>query len=152
MSRAGGRLAAAGAIVVCLLVPWCGSLTGCGNAAAPAPQDDTYDRLRKVYNLYRAYVDKNQKGPTSEDALREFGKGLTPQERAERSIGDDLDSIFVSPRDKEKFVVQYNLKPNPAKPQALAWEATGKNGMHCVVLTMGYPAEYDEKTLNEAKK
>ena len=143
---------AAAALVACLVLMLCCSLVGCGNVAAPAAQDDTYERLRKVYNLYRAYVDKNQKGPASEEALREFGKNLSPQERAERSIGDDLDSIFVSPRDKEKFVVQYNLKPNPAKPQALAWEATGKNGMRCVVLTMGYPAEYDEKTLNEAKK
>ena len=48
--------------------------------------------------------------------------------------------------------MRYNIRLDPSKNQVLAWEATGRNGMRCVMLTMGYPAEYDEKTLNESKK
>ena len=152
MGREGGSagycvlLAAFLGLLTCAIAP------GCGKGAAPAAQDDTYVRLKKLYSLYRTYVDKNQKGPPNEEALREFGQKLSPQERADRSIGDDLENIFVSPRDKEKFVVRYNLRLDPSKNQALAWEATGRNGMRCVMLTIGYPAEYDEKTLNESKK
>jgi hypothetical protein len=152
MGRAGGAVGAGILLAAILALASWMVVSGCGKGAAPAVQDDTYERLRKLYSLYRAYVEKNQKGPPSEEALREFGQKLSPQERADRSIGDDLETIFVSPRDKEKFVVRYNLRMDPAKNQALAWEATGRNGMRCLVLTMGYPAEYDEKTLNEMKK
>jgi hypothetical protein len=154
MDQAGGRLlhhGSAPARCVYLLLAFVA--VGCGGGAVgPAPQDDTIERLRKLFNLYNAYVQKQQKAPPNEAALREFGQKLTPQQRGDLTIGEDLESIFVSSRDQQKFVVQYGLKPNPAKSQALAWEATGKNGMRCVVLTMGYPAEYDEKTLEESKK
>jgi hypothetical protein len=154
MSRAGewtascGYLLASGYLIVALLLS-----SGCRTRVVSSSQDEVKIRLAKLYNLCRAYEEKNRKPAPSEDALREFGHSLPSQERADRSIGDDLDSIFVSPRDKQKFVVQYNLKMNPAKNQALAWEAAGQNGARFVALTMGgYVAEYDEKTLNEAKK
>ena len=84
------------------------------------------DRLKKLFNLYKAYVDKNQKGPPSEQALLDFGKALSPQERADRLIPDDLDSIFTSPRDNKKFVVQYGVNLD-AGDRPIAWEA-GKGG------------------------
>src|SRR2546423_1829088 len=154
MGRAGGWLASFHwllVVSVAVLAPWLS--LGCGTRVVSSSQDEVKIRLSKLYNLYRAYEEKNRKPAPSEEALREFGKGLSPQERTERSIGDDLENIFVSPRDKQKFVVQYNLRMNPAKNQALAWEANGQNGMRFVALTMGgYVAEYDEKTLNETKK
>ncbi len=154
MGRAGGPPKIFGAsLVIGIVVLACVLSSGCGSAVISSSQDEVKTRLARLYNLYRAYDEKNRKPAPSEDALREFGKSLSQQERSERSIGDDLDNIFVSPRDKQKFVVQYNLKMNPAKNQALAWETTGQNGMRFVALTMGgYIAEYDEKTLNESKK
>ena len=154
MGRAGGRPSNFGSSLVVVIVAFAYLLSsGCGSGVISSSQDEVKIRLAKLYNLYRAFDEKNRKPAPSEDALREFGKSLSPQERTERSIGDDLENIFVSPRDKQKFVVQYNLKMNPAKNQALAWEATGQNGMRFVALTMGgYIAEYDEKTLNESKK
>jgi hypothetical protein len=127
-------------------------LGGCGGAAVAPPQSDAQDRLAKLMNLYRYYVEKTQKAPSNEQALMEFGQKLTPTERSERVIGDNLEEIFVSPRDKQKFNVKWNIKPEPAVNRALAWEATGQNGMRWVALTMGYVVEYDEQQLKDVMK
>ena len=132
-------------LLACVVQP------GYGGSVA-APQSDAQDRLAKLMNLYRAYVEKNQKGPPSEEALREFGQKLPANERADRRIGDDLENIFVSPRDKQKFMVKYSIKPEPSVNRALAWEATGEKGMHWVALTIGYVVEYDETTLKQYTK
>ena len=125
--------------------------SGCNSGAAP-PKPDAQDRLSKLFNLSRAYADKNQKPPPSEQALREFAAKLTPEERSARLIGDDLESIFVSPRDSEKFMVKYNVRPDPAVNRAVAWESKGENGMRWVALTMGYVVEYDEEQLKQYTK
>jgi hypothetical protein len=138
--------------VGCFALMLCAWMSGCGAHGASAPQADAKDRLSKLFNLYRAYAEKNQKPPANEEALRGFGQKLTPTERADRLIGDDLEGIFTSPRDGQKFVVQYGMKPDPGRSRALAWEVTGQNGMRCVALTMGYVVEYDEQTLNESKR
>jgi len=144
--RRGKHCASVCAILTLLLVaPAC-------NRNAVKPVSDAQDRLSKLMNLYRCYTDKNQKPPATEEALREFGQKLSPQDRADRLIGDDLESIFLSPRDNQKFVVKYNLRPDPATNRALAWEAAGKDGMHFVALTMGYVVEYNEESLNQYKK
>jgi hypothetical protein len=139
-------------IQLALVVGLCLAAASCANTEATSSQPDVQDRLKKLFNLYKAYVDKNQKGPPSEQALREFGQSLSPQERADRLIPDDLESIWTSPRDNKKFVVQYGVKLDPSKNRAIAWEADGKEGMRYVALSIGYISLYDEKTLNEAKK
>ena len=145
-SRRAMLLACSTALCVCL------AEAGCGGAAVAPPQSDSQDRLAKLMNLYRVYVEKNQKGPPNEEALREFGKTLTAEERSARLIGDDLEAIFTSPRDNQKFNVKYNIKPDPAVNRALAWEATGKDGQHWVALTNGYTVDYDENQLKEVMK
>jgi hypothetical protein len=110
------------------------------------------DRISKLANLYRLYVEKNRKGPPSEEALREFGQKLSETERADRRIGNDLEGIFTSPRDNKKFVVRYNLKIDPSQDRAVAWEDTGVAGKRVVALSQGYIVEYDEETLNGFKK
>ena len=152
MGRAGGWSASLGWFLagsLTLLV--CAPHVGCGRTAV-APQTDAQDRLNKLMNLYRAYTDKNKKPPANEEALREFFKTLSDQERSDRLIGDNLDEMFVSPRDNQKFNVKYNIKPDPSVNRALAWEATGKNGMHWVALTMGYTVEYNEESLKQYTK
>jgi hypothetical protein len=125
---------------------------GCAGGAGAAAQSDAKEELGKLFNLYRLYVEKNKKGPASEEALREFGKGLSAEERASRLIGDDLDGIFTSTRDNKKFVVRYNLRIDPSQNKAVAWEETGVDGRRLVALTMGYVVEYDDTMLNQAKK
>jgi hypothetical protein len=125
---------------------------GCGPPAAK-PEPDAKVRLTKVLRLYQVYVDKNKKGPPNEQALREFGQKLSPKERDEYLIGDELDNIFTSPRDKQKYVVTYNLKLEPSgKTRAVAWEADGKDGKRFVALSVGYVEEYSEERFKEYKR
>jgi hypothetical protein len=134
-----------------VLVAVLGIHAGCSGGATP-PRPDAQDRLSKLFSLYRAYADKHQKPPPSEQALREFAATLTPEERSARLIGDDLENIFVSPRDNEKFVIKYNVRPDPAVNRAVAWESKGEKGMRWVALTMGYVVEYDEEQLKSYTK
>jgi hypothetical protein len=129
----------------------CALVAGCGPAVAPA-EPDAKINLKKVLALYQAFVERNRKGPASQQELVEFGKKLTPQERDAYLIGEDLEGIFISPRDKQPYVISYNLSLAPGGPtKAVAWEATGKDGRRFVALTMGYVEEYDEQTFNEYK-
>src|SRR5262249_54515266 len=129
----------------------CGNL-GCGGGrVAPTTDPEAKLRLEKLLKLYQAYADKNKQGPPNEQALREFGQKMSPKERDEYGIGDDVDKLFISPRDNQKYVIQYNLKLDPGS-RALAWEATGQGGRRFVALTMGYVVECDDEQLKEYKK
>jgi hypothetical protein len=119
---------------------------------AAQPEPEAKVRLRKVLQLYKVYVDKHRKGPPNEQALREFGQKLSSQERDEYMIGDDLDSIFTSPRDNQKYVIQYNLKLDPSQSRAVAWEASEQSGKRFVALAAGYVEEYDDETFKQYKK
>jgi hypothetical protein len=133
------------AVLVCEAV-------GCGGGSA-AGEPEAKTRLTKVLRLYQVYADKNKTSPPSEQALREFGQKLSAKERDEFLIGDDLDGIFTSPRDQEKFVVRYNLKFDRGGPtRAIAWEATGQGGKRFVALSIGYVEEYDDQTFKEYSK
>jgi len=142
------RLAALG-LLVCggLVVAGCG-----GNRSASSAQPDGKERITRLFNLYRTYSDANHKAPASEQALQEFGQKLSANERADRLIGDDLEGIFVSPRDNKKFVVRYNTKLDPSKSRAVIWEEDGQDGMRFVALSIGYTVEYNDSMLAEAKK
>jgi hypothetical protein len=119
---------------------------------APPPEPEAKVRLTKLFRLYKAYVDRNKKGPPNEQALHDFGQKLTPQERDEQLIGDDLDSIFTSPRDNQKYAVHYNIKLDPGQTRAVAWEATGQGGKRFVALSLGYVEEYDDETFKQYMK
>src|SRR5262249_37316573 len=75
----------------------CTAVGGCAGKLKTA-EPDAMDRISRLKNLYFLYVEKNKKGPPSEEALREFGKKLSETERADRRIGNDLEGIFTSPR------------------------------------------------------
>ena len=129
----------------------CATLTGCGSSAPP-PAPDVEGRIGKLFRLYQAYVQKNQKGPPSEEALREFGQKLTAKEREEFSIGEDLETIFTSPRDNKKFEVQYNIKIDPSQNRAVIWESTSQDGTRFVALSIGYIVQYADDQLKDYKK
>lgn len=126
-----------------------GAWAGCGSGNATAQRPDAEDRLIKLYNLYRAYVEAEKRPPPNEEALRQFGRKLTPEQRSARLIGEDLESIFVSPRDGKKFVVRYNVRIDPGQNRAVIWEETGENGLRWVALSIGYTTQCDEETFKE---
>lgn len=127
-------------------------LVGCGRPAGK-PEPDAKVRITKVLRLYQAFVEKNKKGPPDEPALLEFGRKLSTQQRDEYMIGEDLDTILTSPRDNQKYVIQYGVKLDPGgTTRAIAWEATGKDGKRWVALSRGYVEEYNEETFQQYRK
>jgi hypothetical protein len=139
------------ALVTFAVVAICALVVGCGPPTS-APQPDAKVRLTQVLRLYTAYYEKYRKGPPNEQALREFGQKLTPAEREANLLMDDLENIFTSPRDNQKFEIRYNTRIDPGQSRAVVWEATGKDGKRFVALTNGYVEEYDEQTFAEHKK
>jgi hypothetical protein len=140
-----------------LLLTWgivvfvCCCHLGCGGGGQSEPEGKV--RLTKVLRLYQVYVERNKKGPPSEQALRDFGQKLSAKERDDYLIGDDLDTIFTSPRDNQKYAIRYNLKLDPGgQTRAVAWEATGEGGKRFVALSIGYVEEYDDETFQEYNK
>src|SRR5262245_27502832 len=125
--------------------------SGCGSSAS-APLPDVESRMAELFHWYHAYVQKNQKGPPNEEALKEFGKKLTSEERANYRIGNDLESIWVSPRDNKKFEVNYNVKIDPSQNRLVIWESTSQNGIRYVALTFGYVVAQDDETFKGQKK
>jgi len=139
-------------VCVCCAVLACCPSVGCGPRVA-APEPDAKVRLTKLLRLYQVYVTKNRKGPPGESALREFGQKLSSKERDEYLIGEDLENIFTSPRDNQKYMVRYNLRLDPSgSTRAVAWEANGQNGKRYVALSIGYVEEYDDQTFKEYSK
>jgi hypothetical protein len=130
----------------------CCSPLGCSGRGGQS-EPEAKARLTKVLRLYQVYVEKNKKGPPDKQTLRSFGQKLSPTQRDEYLIGDDLDNIFTSPRDQQEYVIRYNLKLDPGgQTRAVAWEATGKGGERFVALSNGYVEEYDDETFKEYNK
>jgi hypothetical protein len=125
---------------------------GCGPAPTKA-EPEGKARLNKLLRLYQAYVRQNKTGPPDEAALREFGQKMSPQERDAATIGDDLESIFISSRDGQKYVVTYGLKLDPGgKMRFVAWEAVGQNGRRFVALSNGYVEEYSDEAFQRDRQ
>ena len=140
-------------LVCWVAVLLCCCPVGCRKGPAPSSDPEVKQRLEKLFRLYRAYVDKHHKGPPNEQALREFGRNMTASEKDEHGVGEDVDTLFTSPRDQQPYVIQYNLNLAPGGPtRAVAWEATGQSGKRFVALTVGYVEEYDEETFNQYRK
>jgi len=135
----------------CLLIVLCEILPGCSSGGNDVRADsEGKTRITQLKQLYKAYVDRNKKGPADEAALREFGSKLTAEERASYLIGDDIDALFTSPRDKQKYVIRFNQKFEPTGPmRGVVWEAQGQDGRRYVALTNGYVEEYRDEMAQE---
>lgn len=135
------------------LIPWMfiGLLlcyVGCGSNSSGITQTDTKTQIERLFNLYKSYVDTKQKGPANEKSLKEYAKELSNKQLDELLIGKDVESIFVSPRDKEPFHIVYGQTlSGGGQPVAVIYEKTGQNGLRYASLSMGYTEEYDEETL-----
>ena len=122
--------------------------SGCGSNTSGVTQTDTKTQIERLFNLYKSYVDTKQKGPANEKTLKEYAKELSDKQLDELLIGKDVESIFVSPRDKEPFQIVYGQSlSGGGEPVAVIYEKTGQNGLRYASLSMGYTEEYDEETL-----
>src|SRR5262245_9314131 len=141
MARAASAVSWRGWSIVVVLS---GCLVGCHKDGGDT-EPQAKGHLRKLLALYQVYGEKNSRGPPDERALRDFGQKLTAKERDEYLIGDDIDGLFTSPRDKQKYVIVYNVRLDPGgATRAIAWEADSQGGKRYVALSVGYVEEYDD--------
>ena len=131
-------------------------LVGCSESRDPskATSDPVAKvRLTRLYRFYQMYSQDKKKPPPNEQALKDFIRTLpTAEKEAAGIVGDDVDSLFVSPGDGEKYHIEYGLVTRSAGNRALAWEQTGKDGQRYVALTMGYVVQCDEERFQGYKK
>jgi hypothetical protein len=101
------------------------------------------------------YSNEKKKPPPDEKAFKDFIRSL-PQADKEAALikGDDVDPLFISPRDGQKYHIEYGLVVRPGgQDRALAWEETGQKGMRYVVTTpMGYVRTCGEEEFQKLTK
>jgi hypothetical protein len=133
----------------------CG-LVGCSSNSPEAATSDPLAKVRltRITKFYGLYTNQKKKPPADEKSFKDFVRSL-PQEEKEAALihGDDVDPLFVSPRDGQKYHIEYGLMARPgAQNRGLAWEETGQNGKRYVSMTMGYVKECDEEEFQKLTK
>jgi hypothetical protein len=132
-------------------------LAGCG----PDPLDSvTAQRLKALSGMYLTHaVAKNGGGPASEEAMKKYLKNVEAIALQNNGIDPKaIDSIFVSERDQQPFVVLYGksiMQVSGESKEPLAYEKTGKNGKVLVAYTntkVDHVSEAQLKELLAAKK
>lgn len=140
--------------VVVLGLAFLAGLAGCSSRDPSQATSDPLAKVRltRMLKFYQMYTDKKNKPPPNEEAFKEFLRTLPQEEKTAAGMGEDVDSLLVSPRDGQKYHIEYGVVARPtAQNRALAWEETGQNGMRYVLLTMGYVKECDEETFQVYK-
>ena len=112
------------------------SLTGCSDDALKSP---TALRMSGLANAFLDHVVSANGPPADEAALKKHMKGLRESVQYDYHIDpNNIDSSFVSERDKEPLVVAYGKgigKISGDSKHVIAHEKTGKNGKRLVVFT-----------------
>lgn len=137
-------------------VVWLAVLVGCQTSSSDK-LDDTATRLQKLHTLLSVYLVEgkpvqgertNETGRPNEEGLKAFVATLAPHRKETFGI-TDTQEIFVSPRDGQPFVINYDM---PSSGHVLAiWEQTGTDGKRYVVYADGNVEEVDEETFSKIK-
>jgi hypothetical protein len=130
-------------------------LLGCSSSHDPskATSDPLAKvRLTRLVKFYQMYTALKNKPPANEEAFVEYLRTLPQDEKVAAGVGDNVESLLVSPRDGQKYHIEYGTVARPTgQNRALAWEEVGKDGNRYVALTMGYVQSYDEETFQHYK-
>ena len=126
------------------------AFSGHGKPMTTTSDPEVKTRLEKLFKLYKSYVNENRKGPANAQALKDYYAKLPAEEKA--AYGDNVDTLFVNPRDGAEYVVRYGVRVDSARSEALIWEKDGKDGNRYVALTMGYVALKPEDEFKELRK
>lgn len=142
-SRGWGRCGSATAGVLAMVVVSLG-LASCGKHGAPPKVESNLHTLMTFYGRYTAQHQGQR--PSDADALKKYIGSQSPDQLAKMEI-TDVDSLFVSPRDGQPYVMRYGVLPPPATPlggTVVAYEQTGVDGKRYVGFDLGSAEEVDE--------
>jgi hypothetical protein len=117
-----------------LLLP----IAGCGTGE---PERDGAD-LNALSTYYLDYARSQRTPPPNEQAFRDFIAEI-PAERRQQLNAQDIDTIFVSPRDGKPYVVVYGEETKGEIPDVFAYEQEGADGKRWVARSLGYVSEVE---------
>jgi hypothetical protein len=124
---------------------------GCGSGG-PVGEDRKPDEkhITRIASLYTDFKSTHKgRPPRDTEELKNWVKGLKKEQLAARNI-TDLDTVFVSPRDNQPYVIAKPPPPPkrmgpgggpPAMGAVIVYEKTGVNGKHMAANGMGYAYE-----------
>jgi hypothetical protein len=127
-----------------LILPAAFLLAGCGGN--PQQEARESSNIKPLAVLYGRYINSHQgKPPPDEAAFKAFVKGLDANQLA-ASGAKDADSIFISARDKQPYVILYgNDVPNASmKAVVIAYEQQGVGGKRYIATSLAQVQEVDE--------
>ncbi len=119
-------------------------VSGCGKGDSSSDQARQVPGLKQLGLFYSLYKSRHQGNAPANEA--EFKQYVTSQHAEQlKQLGiENVDSMFVSPRDGKPYVIQYGRKSGPGGNPPAAWEQDGKAGKRFVVDSMGKLDELDE--------
>jgi hypothetical protein len=136
-----------------LILPWaggCGADIGQRSAEAQQTFDQMSAHLRQLGSLYNDYALKQGRPPTQAADLQAWAKKLRKTDLEKMGI-EDLEKAFVSPRDKQPYVIRpagmRGRKGSGGQPEGavMVHERTGADGKRFVLLVRGNVVEMGEE-------
>jgi hypothetical protein len=113
---------------------------GCGSDNTAPPTEIS---LRKLASFYGRYISTHKgSGPKNEAELRAFIKEQSPE--------IDIDDLFRSARDGQRYVVVYLGAAQAAPGTVVAYEKEGKSGKRFVAFSTTEVRELDDDGLKQA--
>lgn len=120
-------------------------VSGCTEQAAQQEAEER-DHLKTLALMYGKYLGSyGGVGPTNEKQFKDF-LNSRKQELAQMQI-EDIDALFISPRDGQPYTVVYGLRPGPSpgpSGRVIAYESQGVDGKRMVAYELTFIEEMDE--------
>jgi hypothetical protein len=133
------RLSRAGLLALALVA------AACSGKVKEKPLSPEEHNLVKFGRLYLEHRKAQGRPPASVDQLKAWAKNQSKEALAKMGI-EDLDKVFISPRDNEPYVlVSLPMGMGPV----LAHEKTGSGGKRLVLNSQGSVYEADEENFNK---
>jgi hypothetical protein len=124
-------------------------MTGCDRAKTFSETEAS--NLKPLAVMYGRFIGSNKgRGPKDEQELKTFIKGRSQEELSNLGI-TDVESLFVSSRDKKPYKLKFDTKPAvPGQSSNIfAWEQEGIGGKRFIAGTLGEILEVDEQKFRQ---
>ena len=125
---------------------------GCGGRTESEEREQSH--LKPLAILYGQFVGEHQgRPPKDEQEFKQYVRSQSPEVLASFGISD-ADTVFISSRDGQPYVVRYGNAaktgpPGPGGQPVIAYERTGVSGKRFVASSIGAVEEVDEARFKE---
>lgn len=121
---------------------------GCrgSNEEAAKRNESNLKPLAILYSKYR--VSHRGQAPANEKAFKEYISTI-PEEQRKRFHAEDVDALFISPRDNKPYRIIYKDTARRGQSDVVAYEQEGAGGKRWVARDLGIVDEVDEARFKE---